>query len=161
MFERRLRILAILGGIYLLAIAGRLFHMQVLDSDRWRLEAAELAQRTIRLTAKRGAILDRNGLPLAEDRIRVSGKVAAESLHVADDGRQAAFSLQGRRHRLPVVCPGPLPDRLAEGIDVVVEGRLDASGCLRGEKIVTRCASKYESRATSQRTARAGEDGRR
>ncbi len=97
---------------------------------------------------------------IAEDRIRVSGTVAHQSLQIADDGKQASFSLQGRRHRLPVVCPGPLPDRLAEGIDVVVEGRLDASGCLRGEKIVTRCASKYESRPSSQRAARTGKDGR-
>ena len=68
MFDRRLRILAILGGIYLCAIGVKLFHMQVLDSERWRLEAAELSRRTIRMTARRGAILDRNGVALAEDR---------------------------------------------------------------------------------------------
>ncbi|NQT38031.1 MAG: cytochrome c maturation protein CcmE [Planctomycetes bacterium] len=99
---------------------------------------------------------------LAEDRIRVGGTVAHQSLRITGDGRHAAFSLQGQRHRLPVVCTGPLPDRLSEGIDVLVEGRLDASGCLRGEKIIARCASKYESRparATAQRAARAGKDG--
>ncbi len=72
MFERRLRILAMLGGLYLLAIVFRLFDMQVLESERWRLQAAELGQRTIRLTARRGTILDRNGVPLAEDRIQMN-----------------------------------------------------------------------------------------
>ncbi len=70
MFDRRLRILVIIGGIYFCAIGLRLFHMQALDSERWRLEAAELSRRTIRMTARRGAILDRNGVPLAEDRIQ-------------------------------------------------------------------------------------------
>lgn len=100
---------------------------------------------------------------LAADRIRVSGTVAADTLRIAADRKQAVFSLRGRQQQLPVVCTGPLPDSLAEGIDVVVEGRLDASGSLRGEKIPTRCASKYrsqDSRAVSPRTARAGKEGR-
>ena len=47
---------------------------------------------------------------------------------------------------LKVVCSGPLPDNLAEGIAVLVEGRLDDGGLLHGEKVLTRCASKYQSR---------------
>ena len=47
---------------------------------------------------------------------------------------------------LKVVCPSPLPDNLAEGIAVLVEGRLDDAGVLHGEKVLTRCASKYQSR---------------
>ena len=103
-----------------------------------------------------------NAATLAADRIRVSGRVAVDTLQITSDRRQAVFSLEGRRQLLPVVCPGPLPDNLAEGIDVVVQGRLDESGCLQGEKVLTRCASKYESQnggRSSQRTARAGEDG--
>lgn len=99
---------------------------------------------------------------LGADRIRVSGRIVPQSLQITADRRQATFSLEGRHRQLSVVCPGPLPDGLVDGLSVVVEGRLDESGCLRGEKIVTRCASKYESRpgdATSQPTDRAGKDG--
>ena len=39
-----------------------------------------------------------------------------------------------------------MPDNLAEGIAVLVEGRIDEAGLLRGEKVLTRCASKYQSR---------------
>ncbi len=102
-----------------------------------------------------------NAQTLRADRIRVSGRIAPQSLRIDADRRQAAFSLEGECRRLSVVCPGPLPDRLAEGIGVVVEGRLDESGCLCADKIVTRCASKYESTdggATSQRTVRVGKD---
>jgi len=83
---------------------------------------------------------------LADRAVRVSGLVAAGSLQVAADRSQASFDLQGVTNRLPVVCTGPLPDNLAEKIDVVAEGRLEAGGLLRADKLLTRCASKYESR---------------
>lgn len=81
---------------------------------------------------------------LANSRIRVSGGVAVGSLQVAPDRSAASFDLQGATERLRVVCSGPLPDNLAEGIDVVVEGTFEAGGRLRGDKLLTRCASKYE-----------------
>jgi penicillin-binding protein 2 len=68
-FERRLRIVAIFGGLYLLAILARLFQMQVLDAEEWKLEAAGLARRSIRLASRRGSILDRHGRILAADRL--------------------------------------------------------------------------------------------
>ena len=82
-------------------------------------------------------------------RVRVSGKVAAESLQVDGDRMGARFALASNRGNLNVTCSGPLPDNLAEGMDVVVEGQLEASGVLRGDKVLTRCASKYEAGAPS------------
>lgn len=76
-------------------------------------------------------------------RIRVSGRVETGSLAIVDDRRQATFELAGELHVLPVVCRCPLPDNLAEGIDVVVEGTLRADG-IQGDKVITRCASKYQ-----------------
>ena len=35
---------------------------------------------------------------------------------------------------------------VADGIAVLVEGRLDSAGLLHGERVLTRCASKYQSR---------------
>lgn len=81
----------------------------------------------------------------AGQRIRVSGKIAAGTLQVAENRRQAAFAIEGTGGQLPVVYIGPLPDKLAGGIDVVVEGRLDDAGTIRAEKLLTRCASKYQS----------------
>ena len=86
---------------------------------------------------------------LAGRRLRVSGRIAADSLVVNENRTQASFALEGDGTRLKVVCPGPLPDNLAEGMNVLVEGRLDDGGLLRGEKVLTRCASKYESRASA------------
>jgi cytochrome c-type biogenesis protein CcmE len=81
-------------------------------------------------------------------RVRVSGTVAAGSLHIAGDRSQASFRVQGAAGTLHVVCSGPLPDTLAENGDVVVEGRLEPGARLRGDKLLTRCASKYEAERT-------------
>ncbi len=78
-------------------------------------------------------------------RMRVSGKIVAGSLEIAPDRRQASFSLQGQSGTLPVSCTGMLPDNLGEDMEVVVEGRLERGPMLRGDKVLTRCASKYES----------------
>jgi cytochrome c-type biogenesis protein CcmE len=80
---------------------------------------------------------------LEGQRIRVSGHVTAGSLAVAIDRGQAKFDLAGERRRLHVTCLGPLPDNLAEDIDVVVEGSFQG-GEFHADKVVTRCASKYQ-----------------
>jgi cytochrome c-type biogenesis protein CcmE len=102
--------------------------------------------------------------PLLGARVRVSGKVSPDTLQIASDRREAAFSLQGSRGDLAVTCSGPLPDNLAEGIDVVVEGRLEDSHFLRAHKVITRCASKYQSQASvrpMETAARTGLGSRR
>ena len=77
-------------------------------------------------------------------RLRVSGRVAANTLVVQHDRSRAAFTLRGTQSELRVSCPGPLPDNRAEEMDVVVEGTMQRKGFLVGEKVLTRCASKYQ-----------------
>lgn len=83
---------------------------------------------------------------LVGHRVRVSGRIATGTLTLDRGRSRASFALEAEGANLKVVCPGPLPDNLAEGIAVLVEGRLDQSGVLCGEKVLTRCASKYQSR---------------
>ncbi len=79
-------------------------------------------------------------------RIRVNGTVIPDSLSIAEGRKSATFRLEGTEQNLSVVCSGPLPDNLAEGMQVVVEGELQRAGWLRGEHVLTRCASKYQAR---------------
>ncbi len=83
---------------------------------------------------------------LEPHRVRVSGALVPGSLHIAGDRSQASFCLQGASGSLHVVCTGPLPDNLAGSREVVVEGQLQAGGLLRGERLLTRCASKDQPR---------------
>jgi len=80
---------------------------------------------------------------LEGQRLRVSGRVTPGSLSISEDRRRATFDLAGERHELPVTCSCLLPDNLAEDIDVVVEGVYRAD-VIHGDKVITRCASKYE-----------------
>ncbi len=82
---------------------------------------------------------------LIKQPMRVNGRIVVGSLDITTARQHATFSLAGSGGELPVSCTGPLPDNLAEDMDVVVEGRLDDSGSLLGEKVLTKCASKYAS----------------
>jgi cytochrome c-type biogenesis protein CcmE len=81
---------------------------------------------------------------LAGSRIRVSGVVAAGSLQINGERAQASFALLGKTHRLNAVCTGVLPDNLKEESEVVIEGYLQSDGTLHGDKVLTKCASKYD-----------------
>jgi cytochrome c-type biogenesis protein CcmE len=80
---------------------------------------------------------------LEGDRVRIGGRVAAGTLTIADDRRHARFDLVSDSHTLRAVCRCGLPDNLSENIDVVVEGKFE-NGCIVGNKVITRCASKYK-----------------
>lgn len=80
--------------------------------------------------------------------IRVSGRVSPGSLAIVDNRREATFEMRGERQALLAKCRCLLPDNLAENIDVVVEGTLQANG-IDGHKVITRCASKYQPKPTT------------
>jgi cell division protein FtsI (penicillin-binding protein 3) len=61
----RRRTLLIAMGIASVAIVGRGVELQGLEGDHWRRAAADQQQARVPLPARRGAIYDRNGLPLA------------------------------------------------------------------------------------------------
>ena len=86
---------------------------------------------------------------LVGQRLRVSGRVGVSTLVVRPDRSLATFTLCGMHSELSVSCRGPLPDNLAEGMDVVVEGAMLSDGQLQGDKVLTRCASKYEAKGPS------------
>jgi cytochrome c-type biogenesis protein CcmE len=85
---------------------------------------------------------------LIGNRIRVSGRVGVGSLKISDSRREATFDLKGTMHTLHATCRCAMPDNLVEDIDVVVEGVLRGDG-IHGHKVITRCASKYQSEAAT------------
>jgi cell division protein FtsI (penicillin-binding protein 3) len=62
---RRIRIAAIVGAIWILAIAGRLYQLQVLRYEHYTSKAARQQQRVIKLDPPRGTIYDARGRELA------------------------------------------------------------------------------------------------
>ncbi len=81
-------------------------------------------------------------------RVRVSGVVAPGTLQLGALQRSARFAFVTDAGTLKVeYSGGRLPDNLREGTQVVVEGRLEGGERLQADKLLTRCASKYESKA--------------
>jgi cytochrome c-type biogenesis protein CcmE len=123
----------VIGGVIVVGVTAYMAYRGAAASWQYYLTADEcLAERA----------------SLAGRRLRVSGRIAADTLIVENDRRRASFTLagEGKGVSLKVACRGPLPDNLAEGIAVLVEGRIDDSGVLQGEKVLTRCDGKYEPR---------------
>ena len=92
------------------------------------------------------------GRALVNSRVRDSGRVAPGSLKIAADRFHSTFELQGACARLLVSCDSPLPEQFSEGKDVVVEGRVAPTGSLEADRVITRCATKYQSKGRGGET---------
>ena len=66
-----MRFATIVGVIWLVAIVGRLVHLQVVKRTELVARAERQQNRTVRAYAKRGDILDRNGRILAMTRMPI------------------------------------------------------------------------------------------
>ena len=75
--------------------------------------------------------------------IRVNGKVAEDSVKNDVASVTLTFNVTEGDSSIPVVFHGAAPDSFKPGMDVVVEGKLDASGVLQADDILTKCPSKY------------------
>ncbi|WP_454165848.1 peptidoglycan D,D-transpeptidase FtsI family protein [Gordonia iterans] len=64
-FVLRTRLLTVFAAVIALTVAGRLVYVNVIDAPTLSAQAAQQREDTVTLYAKRGAILDRNGKPLA------------------------------------------------------------------------------------------------
>lgn len=58
--------------------------------------------------------------------------------------RQVAFKMTDGAQTYYVVYRGITPDTFADGVDVVVEGRLGHDGTFRATTLLAKCASRYE-----------------
>lgn len=83
-----------------------------------------------------------------DEKLRVSGDVAAGSVVRGGAHRELRFDLtrtgESRGVRIPVVYTGTVPDIFKPGIQVVVEGRMDARGTFQAETLLAKCPSKYQ-----------------
>ena len=81
-----------------------------------------------------------------DQRVRLRGTVGHENLVRDDEGRSVRFELLGLDCKLPVYYEGTIPDLFEAGGEVVAVGRLGPDRVFQAEELLTKCASKYESR---------------
>ncbi len=82
---------------------------------------------------------------LADQRVRLHGKVGESDLVIDAAAFTADFNLHGETQQIRVSFSGVIPDLFKAGNDVVVEGALDETNVFQADTLMTKCASKYES----------------
>ncbi|HSJ19775.1 MAG TPA: penicillin-binding protein 2 [Nocardioidaceae bacterium] len=90
----RLRVGFILIAMVVSVFAGRLFQLQGIDAKAYAARAQAAGLQTVTLPAVRGAILDRNGEPLAESADGLM--LVADPSMTADDAQDIAKIIAGR-----------------------------------------------------------------
>ena len=78
--------------------------------------------------------------------LRLAGRVKKGSIERDLKEMKLDFLLSGADASVPVQYHGVVPDNFEEDREVVVQGRLDAAGVFRADKLMTRCESKYEAK---------------
>jgi cytochrome c-type biogenesis protein CcmE len=126
--ELRMRTKLLLCGTLITASIGYAVYLGASSSWQYYLQVDECLAQADQFRGKR---------------LRLSGRVAADSLKASPEYREASFVLEGNVHRLQVRYRGTIPDNLAEGREVVVEGTLIGDDHFECETLITRCASKY------------------
>ncbi len=92
LYHIRLKLILLLGGIFWLALAGRLFYIQVWKSDYYTQRARQQHERRISINGLRGHILDRKGVQLTANLSSYS--LAADPSRVEDEEkRKIAYSI--------------------------------------------------------------------
>ena len=77
---------------------------------------------------------------------RLAGRVKPGSVVRDLENLTLRFTLAGAQAELPVQYRGVTPDNFAENREVVVEGRLAATGVFQADTLITRCESKYQAK---------------
>lgn len=122
----------ILGGAIVLGAAGVLMAGAIKDTGIYFLMPAELEAKVAEDPTMIGT------------GVKVGAQVVPGSVQRDSSGRMVSFRMTDGRATYPVVYRGIIPDTFSDSVEVVVEGRLDASGTFQATTLLAKCASRYE-----------------
>jgi cytochrome c-type biogenesis protein CcmE len=87
-----------------------------------------------------------NNDEIANSSFRLAGDVKPGSIKRDAEKMLLTFVLAGKESELPVSYSKTVPDNFTDDIEVVIEGRMDASGTFQADSLMTKCESKYEAK---------------
>ncbi len=122
----------LLGGLLVIGSSGFLMASSVKETAQFFLTTSELA----------GKI---NADPsFKKVGVKVGATVVNGTIVRAEDGRSVRFAMTDSTTTYQVHYKGVIPDTFTEGVDVVVEGRLNEDGTFEATTLLAKCASRYE-----------------
>ena len=130
----------LLGGALVLGTAGYLMASSIKDTAVYYLTPGELSAKTV-------------ADPTFYDTgVKVGARVVPGSIKREPGGRQVSFAMSDGAKTYNVVYRGITPDTFTDGVDVVVEGRLDRAGTFHATTLLAKCASRYENAPDKYKT---------
>ena len=122
----------LIGGALVLGGAGYLMASSIEQTGVYYLTPSELATKV-------------GGDSTFHDTgIKLGARVVPGTIVRDPSGRHYEFRVTDGAKTYPVVFRGIAPDTFTDGVDVVVEGRLDRDGTFQATTLLAKCASRYE-----------------
>ena len=87
-----------------------------------------------------------------ETGVKVGARVVPGSIKREAGGRQVSFAMSDGAKTYNVIYRGITPDTFTDGVDVVVEGKLDRAGTFHATTLLAKCASRYENAPEKYKT---------
>ena len=122
----------LIGGALVLGTAGWLMASSIQDTAQYYLTPTELATKV-------------SANPrFVNTGVKVGARVVNGTIVRDPSGNSVSFRMTDGAREYDVVHRGLIPDTFTDGVDVVVEGRLDSSGKFQSTVLLAKCASRYE-----------------
>ena len=115
------------GGVLVLGTAGYLMASSIDETATYYLTPGELASKVS------------DNPRFVNTGVKVGARVVSGTIVREPSGRSLTFKMTD-----DVQYRGIAPDTFTDGVDVVVEGRLDANGIFQATTLLAKCASRYE-----------------
>lgn len=122
----------LIGGALVLVTSGYLMATSIKETGTYYLTPTELATKIQTDPSFYGT------------GVKVGARVVPGSIVRAPGGRSMKFDMTDGARTYPVSYRGITPDTFEDGVDVVVEGRLDRDGNFAATTVLAKCASRYE-----------------
>lgn len=112
--------------------AGYLMASSIKDTAVFYLTPQELHAKTV------------NDPTFYETGVKVGARVVPGSIKRNPGGMEMTFDVTDGSRTYKVAYRGIAPDTFTDGVDVVLEGRLQRDGVFRATTVLAKCASRYE-----------------
>lgn len=122
----------LLGGVLVIGTASYLMASSINETATYYLTPGELAAKVA------------DNPRFSKNGVKVGARVVSGTIQRDPGGRELTFTMTDGKQTYPVHYRGVTPDTFTDGVDVVVEGRLDSNGVFQATTLLAKCASRYE-----------------